>query len=112
MFAIRGRRERRDAHDGGAIGQLRDQRLGEVAQAEEIDGHDEQRVTDARGDPGDVEQRVDVVADGRDGRIDGRRVGEVNLVEVVDLERGTTFVEPDDVRPEFGELAHHVFADA
>ena len=50
-------------------------------------------------------------ADGRDRAIDRCRVGQVDLVKVVDLERRTALVEPDDVRPEFGELAHHVFAD-
>ena len=82
-----------------------------MPQAQEVDRDDQRRVADPRGDPGDVEQRVDLAADGRDGAIDRRRIGQVDLVKVVDLEGRTALVESDDVRPEFGELAHHVFAD-
>ena len=83
-----------------------------MTQPEKVDRDDQLRVADAGGDPGDVEQRVDGPVDGRHRAIDRGRVGQVDLTKIVDLEGRTALVEPDDVGPEFGELAHHMFADA
>ena len=68
-----------------------------MPQAQEVDRDDQLRVADPGGDAGDVEQRIDLPADGCDGLVDRRRIGEVNLVKVVDFDRRPTSVQPDDV---------------
>ena len=88
------------------------QRLGDVPQAQEVDRDDQRRVADPGGDAGDVEQRIDLPTDGRSPRIDRCRVGQVDLMKLVDLEGRPAFVQSDDIGPELGELAHHMFADA
>ena len=99
------------AEPGGIAG---DQRLGELPHAQEVDPHHQQRVTDARGHPGDVEQRVDRPVDRRGRAVDRRRVGQVDLDEIGDAARvgGATQVQPGDPRAELGELAGHLRADA
>jgi len=83
-----------------------------MAQPQEVDGDDQRGVADPGRNTGDIEQRVDRPADRRYRLVDRQRIGEVDLVELVDLESRPALIQPDDVGPELGELPYHVFADA
>jgi len=100
MLAVSGRRERRHAHDRRSRGHLGDQRLGDVAQAQKVDRDDQRRVAYSGGDPGDVEERIDVPVDGALPR-DRWRSGSARSTsrKIVDLEGRPAFVEPDHISP-------------
>src|SRR5271156_2124748 len=112
MLAVSRRGERGHAHNRRTRGHSRDQRFGEVPQAQEIDRDNEQWVAYPRGDACDVEKRIDTSCNGCRRAIDRLRVGEIDLMKLVDFKGRPLFVQSDDVGPEFGELSHHMFADA
>src|ERR1700730_19432218 len=105
MFPISGRRERRHAHDGRPRGPLRNQRLGDVPETQEVDGDDKRRVADTGRDAGDIEKGIDPAVDACYRAIDRPLFGTVDIMKLVELERGSALIQPDDLGPELGELA-------
>src|ERR1700740_1823563 len=79
---------------------------------QEVDRDDQPRIPDARRDPSDVEQRIDLTSDRRRSLVDRCRITEVCTVKLLELHRGTSSVDSDDFVAEFGELPRDMRADA
>ncbi len=97
--------QRRDARDRRPGWHRRDQRLGEMPGAEEVDRHDPQRVADPRRHARDVEQGID-----RDRRLHATAVSidagsdRSSSWNSLSCKRGRLHVKTDDLGAELGEL--------
>ena len=79
--------------------------------AEKVDRHDTQWVSDARRHTRDVEERIDRAVDRRGGPVDRGRIGQVDLVKLLELQRRPLQVQPNDLGAELGELPRHFGSD-
>src|SRR5262249_57201157 len=100
------------AGDRRTCGHRRYQRFGEVPRAEEVDRDDAKRITDARRHTRDIEQGVDLAADHCGGPVDRRLVGQVDLVELLELQCRAPQVQADDLGAQLGELPGEMLTDA
>src|ERR1700744_3381674 len=83
-----------------------------MAQAEEVDRPDKQRVADSGGHASDVEQRIDVAAYRRDSVVDGCRLSQVDGMKLGDVGARRMLIQPDDVGSELGQLSDNIGPDS